>query len=190
MRKRRFVVGMALVGAALGATFLILLLRPSGEAQPVARDGRLTLIAPVKRKLLPDVDGPTLIPPPPKLRLRALAGKPAFIGVWASWCVPCRQEAPLLSRLWRKYRNRVQFLGIDVEDARSDARAFVRRYGLRYPHIFDRNAALATKLGFFGLPTTYLVDRRAGVAAKLVGKQEEATLRDGLDALVRSSTVP
>lgn len=95
---------------------------------------------------------------------------------------PRREEAPLLARLWREYRSAVRFLGIDIEDSRAEARAFVRRYGLGYPHLFDAKAALAGKLGFFGLPTTYLVDGRGRVAAKLVGKQDEVTLRAALAA--------
>jgi cytochrome c biogenesis protein CcmG, thiol:disulfide interchange protein DsbE len=126
---------------------------------------------------------PTLTPPPPSIALESLRGRPTFIGVWASWCVPCREEAPLLARLWREYRAQVRFLGIDIEDSRAEARAFVRRYGLGYPHIFDINATLASKLGFFGLPTAYFVDSKGRVAAKLVGEQDEAILRAALAAL-------
>jgi len=90
----------------------------------------------------------------------------------------------MIARLWRRYGAQVRFLGIDVEDSRGDARAFTRRYGLRYPSIFDRTASMAGRLGFFGLPTAYLVDYRGHVAARLIGKQREATFASGLAAVV------
>jgi len=184
MRKRRHLVIFGAPGIALAATFIALLLRPSANsAAPQVHERRLVLIAEAKRKQLPDLAGPALTPPPARLGLGMLVGNPVFIDVWTSWCVPCREEAPLLARLWRAYRGKVRFLGIDVEDTRGDARAFVRRYGLGYPNIFDRNASLAGKLGFFGLPTAYLIDGRGRIAARLVGKQSEATLRSGLEAL-------
>lgn len=93
----------------------------------------------------------------------------------------------MLARLWRQYRGRIQFLGVDVEDTRGDARRFVRRYRLGYPNIFDERAALAGKLGFYGLPTAFLVDDRGRVAATLVGRQKEATLRAGFAALAREA---
>lgn len=91
----------------------------------------------------------------------------------------------MLARLWRSHRARVRFLGIDVEDSRADAERFIRRYGLGYPNIFDPKAGLAGRLGFFGLPTAYLVDDRGRIAARLVGRQQEQRLESGLKALVR-----
>lgn len=182
--RRRLLVVLAPAAALIGI-FLTLLLRSTGESATPQFDGeRLTLVSAARRKELPDLAGTTLTPPPATLSLRVLDGRPTFIDVWASWCVPCREEAPMLARLWRRYRTQVRFLGIDVEDTRADARAFVRRYRLGYPNVFDRSAALAGKLGFFGLPTAYLVDRRGRIAATLIGKQEEAALRSGLTALV------
>ena len=187
MRKRRLVVMLVVVAALVGA-FLGLLLRSSGDsAAPQVQGARVTLVAAAERKAVPDLVGPTLTPPPATLRLSPPAGKPGFIDVWASWCVPCREEAPMLARLWRQYRGRVRFLGIDVEDTRGDARAFVRRYGLGYPDIFDRKAALAGRLGFVGLPTAFLIDRRGRIGASLVGKRQEATLRSALNALAREA---
>lgn len=165
------------------AVFLAFLLRPSGQAVPGVKEKNFSLIAAAKRKALPDATAPALTPPPPSIALDSVRGQPTFVDVWASWCVPCREEAPLLARLWRDYRGQVRFLGINVEDSRAEARAFVRRYGLGYPHIFDAKATLASKLGFFGLPTAYLADAQGRVAAKLIGKQDEATLRASLAAL-------
>lgn len=188
MRKRHLFIAVLLGAAALVAVFLALLLRPSGEAASLNRDGqRVSLVVPAKRKALPDLSAPTLTPPPATISLRALRGGPAFLDVWASWCAPCREEAPTLARLWRQYGERVRFIGIDIEDTRAEARAFVRRYGLGYPHLFDVKASLAGKLGFFGLPTALLIDRHGRIAARLVGRQKEATLRTALDQLAREA---
>lgn len=188
MRKRRLLVLSVVAGALLVGAFLGLLLRSSDDsATPQALGARLTLVHPDRRKPLPDLHGPALTPPPATISLRALLGRPAFIDVWASWCVPCREEAPLLARLWREHRDRISFLGIDVEDSRGDAHRFIRRFGLGYPNVFDRRASMAGKLGFFGLPTVYLIDRQGQIAAKLVGRQKEATLRAGLTALAQDA---
>lgn len=188
MRKRRLVVLPVVAGALLVGAFLGLLLHSSSDsATPQIRGARLTLVHPDRRKPLPDVHGPALTPPPATISLHALRGQPAFIDVWASWCVPCREEAPLLARLWREHRRQISFLGIDVEDTRGDAHRFIRRFGLGYPNVFDRKASMASKLGFFGLPTVYLIDQRGRIAAKIVGRQKEATLRAGLRALAQEA---
>jgi cytochrome c biogenesis protein CcmG, thiol:disulfide interchange protein DsbE len=184
MHKRRLLVVLVIAGAVLIGAFLGLLLRSSSDAAaPQLHGTRLTLVPAARRRPLPDLRGPTLTPPPPTIRLGALRGRPAFIDVWASWCVPCREEAPMIARLWRRYGGQVRFLGIDVEDSRGDARAFMGRYGLRYPSIFDRMASMAGRLGFFGLPTAYLIDYRGHIAARLIGKQRETTFASGLAAV-------
>ena len=184
MRKPRLLVVSFAASLALVTMFLVLLLRPSGNSETAQLHGRRLMLVPVsRRRTLPDLAAAALSPPPAVLRLSSLRGRPAFIDVWASWCVPCREEAPGLARLWRRYRSRVQFLGIDVEDSRGDARAFLHRYGLGYPSIFDRQASLAGRLGFFGLPTAYLVDERGRIAARLIGKQRLTTLASGLAAV-------
>ena len=84
----------------------------------------------------------------------------------------------MLAALARTYHGRIRFLGIDVEDTRGAARAFERKHGIAYPSIFDPSASLAGQLGFFGLPTAYLVDRSERIAAVLTGKQQrQAILR-------------
>jgi cytochrome c biogenesis protein CcmG/thiol:disulfide interchange protein DsbE len=186
--ERRLLVVLVVVGAVAVGGFLGLLLRSSGDsAAPQLQGTRLTLVPATRRKPLPDLQGPALTPPPMTISLRALRGRPAFIDVWASWCFPCREEAPLLARLWREHRRQIRFLGIDAEDTRGDAHRFIRRYRLGYPNVFDRNASMARRLGFFGFPTAYLIDRHGRIAAKLVGRQKEATLRSGLAALVREA---
>ena len=82
----------------------------------------------------------------------------------------------MLAALARGYQGRVRFLGIDVEDTRGAARVFERTHAIGYPSIFDPSASLARKLGFFGLPTAYLVDREGRIAAVLTGKQRRQAI--------------
>ncbi len=93
----------------------------------------------------------------------------------------------MLARLHRRFGRQVRFLGIDVEDQRGSARAFERRYRIGYSSIFDPGASMAGKLGFYGLPTAYLLDRRNRIAAILVGKQSRAELQAKLAKLMAES---
>lgn len=82
----------------------------------------------------------------------------------------------MISRLARKYGKGIRFVGIDTQDSRKSGREFVRTFGLDFPHLFDPKSKLATKLGVYGIPTMFLVDRRGRIAATLVGKQGEGKL--------------
>lgn len=174
---------LALVGlGALGFA----LLRPTQRSTTAPTGARATLVAVPERRAAPRISGATLLPPPARLDLVSLRGTPLFIDVWASWCRPCKQEAPKLARLARAYAGRVQFVGIDTQDGRGAGRAFVRRYRLDFPHLFDPSTTLATKLGVYGIPTMILVDREGRIAATLVGKQGETRLRRLLRSLARA----
>jgi cytochrome c biogenesis protein CcmG, thiol:disulfide interchange protein DsbE len=98
--------------------------------------------------------------------LASLRGKTVVLNFWASWCEPCKREAPALERLWRRYRGRdVVVLGVDTgPDAKSDGRRFVAAHGLTYPIVFDPNALVAANsYDVAGLPVTYVLDRRGRV---------------------------
>jgi cytochrome c biogenesis protein CcmG, thiol:disulfide interchange protein DsbE len=88
--------------------------------------------------------------------LRAqIRGTPLVVNVWASWCDPCQEEGPDLAAAAARYGDRVQFLGIDVQDNRSDAvRIYIHRFGLRYPSVFDVPGAIMSDLGIVGPPAT------------------------------------
>ncbi len=88
-----------------------------------------------------------------------LKGRPVVINFWASWCIPCREEAPLLERAWRQYRDDgVIFLGVNIKDADSDARAFIKDFQITYPNIRDVNQQLSQPFGVLGLPETFFLD--------------------------------
>ncbi|MGH2749961.1 MAG: TlpA family protein disulfide reductase [Actinomycetota bacterium] len=90
-----------------------------------------------------------------------LRGKPVVINFWASWCIPCREEAPLLEKTWRAYRDQgVVFLGVNIKDAESDARRFVDEFGITYPTVRDLDQTLTQDFGVKGLPETFFVDHR------------------------------
>jgi cytochrome c biogenesis protein CcmG/thiol:disulfide interchange protein DsbE len=91
-----------------------------------------------------------------------LKGEPLVINFWASWCDPCRAEAPLLEAAWREHRDDgLTVLGVDLRDAPDNARAFIDEYGLTYPTVTDPDFELAKALGIGetdGLPQTFFVD--------------------------------
>jgi cytochrome c biogenesis protein CcmG/thiol:disulfide interchange protein DsbE len=88
-----------------------------------------------------------------------LKGHPVVINFWASWCLPCREEAPLLERTWRQYRDEgVMFLGVNIKDAESDAKAFVEEFDITYPVVRDLDQELTRSFGVRGLPETFFVD--------------------------------
>ena len=94
-------------------------------------------------------------------RLTTLAGYPVVVNKWASWCGPCRFEFPFFQRLATQYRGRVAFLGVDAQDNRGDAEAFLKQRPLPYPSYYDLSASVArTFRGGLAWPTTAFYDAR------------------------------
>jgi cytochrome c biogenesis protein CcmG/thiol:disulfide interchange protein DsbE len=104
------------------------------------------------------------------LSLASLRGKVVAINFWASWCGPCRDEAPLLEGTWRENRAKgFVMLGVDANDSSGEARKFMRKYGLTYPIVHDAHGSTLGRWGVPGLPTTFVVDRKGRVVAKFLG---------------------
>jgi cytochrome c biogenesis protein CcmG/thiol:disulfide interchange protein DsbE len=102
-----------------------------------------------------------------------LRGKAVVVNFWASWCVPCRDEAPVLQKTYERYRDQgLVVLGVDVNDFRQDARRFMKRYGLSYPVVYDGKGSTVGKWGVRGFPETFFVDR----TGKLVGERIEGAV--------------
>ena len=109
--------------------------------------------------------------------LARLRGTPVVVNFWGSWCEPCLEEAPELAEVAGEFDGRVQFLGVDILDAREPARDFIRRFGWPYPSVFDPDDAIKTDLGYLGQPVTLVYDRGGEVAFDWVGAIDAERLR-------------
>jgi cytochrome c biogenesis protein CcmG/thiol:disulfide interchange protein DsbE len=173
LSRRRLAVVAAIALAAGAVAAGLLLAAPAaeveaGESAPAA-----------ERRPAPELEGTWLVPPP--VRLADLRGTPVVINFWASWCVPCRKEAPELARFDRQMRGRAQLVGVDFQDAKGDALAFVREFGWRFPNVRDPQGKLASRYGLAGLPTTYVIDRQGRIARAMAGAQTYEKLQQAVE---------
>ena len=111
----------------------------------------------------------------------SLEGKPVVVNFWGSWCPPCEDEAPHLAEVSEEYEGEVQFLGVDIVDAREPAREFIRRYGWAYPSVFDPSAAIRDGLGYVGQPITLVYDREGELAWDKTGTIDADELREQIE---------
>jgi len=120
-----------------------------------------------------------------KTSLTSYRGKVVVVNFWASWCEPCRAESPLLERWHKRISKRGgTVLGVDLLDVSSDARSFVRRYGLSYPIVRDREGGSQHDFGVVGYPESLVVDRKGRIAAVKRGPLDDAWLRAHLPRLL------
>jgi cytochrome c biogenesis protein CcmG/thiol:disulfide interchange protein DsbE len=148
-------------------------------------------------KIAKEVDAGKIVPAPQftrsrldasgKLSLASLRGKVVVMNFWASWCVPCKQEAGTLQAGSRRWAGKdVVFLGVNEQDLRGRARAFMKRYGLTYPQIGD-DGPLVGHFGVTGFPETFFVDRRGRVIPPHVtGVVTRTTLDEGIRRALKS----
>lgn len=101
--------------------------------------------------------------------LGGLAGRPAVINFWATWCIPCLDEHEVLVEAARTSQGNARYLGIVYEDDEERVRAFLRQRGAAYPSLLDPEGKTAIAYGIFGVPETFFVDAQGRIAAKHVG---------------------
>ena len=114
-----------------------------------------------------------------------LGKKPVVLNFWASWCLPCYEEAPVLEATWRRYRDRVLFLGINTQDKEEEALRFIAQFGLTFPQVYDPRGRVGVDYGMYGVPETFFIDREGRVLARHAGAIDEATLERYLEEALR-----
>lgn len=108
-----------------------------------------------------------------RVGLETLRGKPVVLNFWASWCVPCRTEMPLLERAWRAHAGEgLAVVGVVYADSNENARGFYKELDLTFPSLIDASGKTAVDYGVTGLPETYFIDRSGVIVAKKYGALE------------------
>lgn len=196
---RRVPPGRALSGAAAAAAAVALLAGcagtganqngPSGsDSRYVAGDGGAEVIK--DRQPGPRAKGTTLDGRP--LSLADYRGKVVVVNFWASWCAPCRGEAPSLQRLYQENQAKgVQFVGVGIKDGKAGLLAFERTFGTTYPSIFDPDGKVT--LGFrdvppSAVPSTLILDRQGRVAVRIIGATTYSKLSPLINQVVAEKT--
>jgi len=111
------------------------------------------------------------------ISLAGLKDKPIVLNFWASWCPPCRLEAPLLERTWRAYKDRgVIFIGVNIQDKEEDALNYIREFDITYPNAPDPTGEVSIDYGVSGLPVTFFVSRKGEIVRRWVGALEKKVL--------------
>jgi cytochrome c biogenesis protein CcmG, thiol:disulfide interchange protein DsbE len=121
-----------------------------------------------------------------RISLSELRGQPVVLNFWASWCIPCRHEAPRLIASANAHRGAVVFLGLDVKDFSSDARSFLGDFQVNYVSVRDGGGGLYDDYGLTGLPETYFLDKRGRIVAHVVGEISRSSLEAGIVTATRS----
>jgi cytochrome c biogenesis protein CcmG, thiol:disulfide interchange protein DsbE len=168
-------------GAALAAAIIGIVIYGRMNAGVLTRQPAKPISASA-RKPAPQFSGTTLSGA--DVSLRQYTGRPVVINFFASWCAPCKEEAPGLARLAHEFGSRVQMLGISIDDKQPGAMRFASHYGWSWPILYEPNDNLAFRYGIPGKPTTIIVDQQGRIAWQHAGKIASASVADVLQALL------
>ena len=116
-----------------------------------------------------------------------LRGRVVMLDFWASWCQPCREEAPVLAQVYGEYRDRgVEFVGVNLWDNAGDAEVFLQHQGHDYPNGIDEGGKIAISYGVRGIPEKFFIDREGRIVRKFSGPMTADRLRMILESLLAS----
>jgi len=106
------------------------------------------------------------------------------LNFWASWCIPCQQEAATLERAWQTHGRprRVLLLGLDMQDFTADARTFISHYAIDYPNVRDPTNDIALRYGVTGVPETFFISAQGRVVGHIIGASSTSELTAGIAA--------
>jgi cytochrome c biogenesis protein CcmG/thiol:disulfide interchange protein DsbE len=159
------VVAVAVTGAFSG--------KPKAAPLPVAKNFTLAELA----------------DPGQTLSLAQYAGHPVIINFWASWCVPCRAETPMLASYYKDMAGKVDVIGIDIDDTATNGLKFVQKEGVAYPVVFEATPGVGDSYGVFAAPQTFFLDARHRIVEHVYGAVTLKELSQGV-ALMDNSHQP
>lgn len=120
--------------------------------------------------------------------IKSLLGEstqPVVLNIWASWCIPCRSEAPLLERAHQQFGDEIRFLGVNVADTQAGAQEFIAEFGLTFENLFDAPRAVPASLGGSGVPLTFFFAPGGKQVHYHPGVIDERTLALQIDELLQ-----
>lgn len=159
-----------LVGFIIFAGVIGLQLAARGDTQPTAGQAPDFELA--------TFDGNTL-------RLSALRGSVVIVNFWASWCVPCRDEAPILQDLWERYRDRdFVLIGVDYADVEAEALKFIEEFSITYPNGLDMGTRISDMYHIQGVPETFVIDRQGNIRKFIIAPVQPGQLDAIIDPLL------
>jgi cytochrome c biogenesis protein CcmG, thiol:disulfide interchange protein DsbE len=174
-RPRRRLIVAAWLLAGVAALLAVLTINVTGP--------RTTVDTPIVGRAAPGFDLETL--DGGRLSLADLRGSPVVLNFWASWCIPCREEAPLFTAAAVEYEAEgLRVVGIVYQDSPEAARDFMARYGQTYPGLVDPDGRTAIDYGVFGIPETFFLDSAGVVRSREVGPVTEDGLRTQIQAIL------
>lgn len=144
--------------------------------------------SPLVGKPAPAFSAPTLAAPERVLRKEDMLGKVWMLNVWASWCVACRQEHPVLVAYARA--GGVPVYGLNYKDKREDGLRWLAQFGNPYTDtLFDNDGRIGINYGVYGVPETFIIDRAGVIRYKHIGPITPEALRDKIEPLLRQLNV-
>jgi cytochrome c biogenesis protein CcmG/thiol:disulfide interchange protein DsbE len=166
--------GLALVASCTGGR------EPSPPVGTIpARNATEAALLPEFADTLPAMDPDTF-----QRLLGQLEGTPVVVNFWGEWCSPCREEMPRLVAAHDEFGDRVQFVGVDVLDSRTQAKTFMEKFGMTFPSVFDVSDAIKTPLGLYGQPVTAFFRADGSLDFAYTGPIADKILRRHLEAIV------
>jgi cytochrome c biogenesis protein CcmG/thiol:disulfide interchange protein DsbE len=145
--------------------------------------------SPLVGKPAPDFSAPTLMEPGRIIAKQDMLGKVWMLNVFASWCVACREEHPLLVA-YARTPGAVPVIGLNYKDKREDGQAWLGRFGNPYTDIvFDLNGRIGINYGVYGVPETFIIDKAGVIRYKQIGPITPEALRNKIEPLLRQLNV-